>query len=94
MSFIRLGDAEFRTLFSLIPSRVCFVYYINRVSSIFLNIDKITINYIFIYDNSCDLFHAEDLMILLSPVILFIFPLLLRHQCFYSVLYRSKSTFF
>lgn len=52
MSFIRLEDAEFRALFSLIPSRVCFVYYINRVSSIFLNIGNITINYISLYDNS------------------------------------------
>jgi len=47
MSFIRLEDAEYRALFSLIPLRVCFVYYINRVSSIFLNIGNITINYIF-----------------------------------------------
>lgn len=47
MSFIRLEDAEYRALFSLIPLRVCFVYYINRVSSIFLNISNITINYIF-----------------------------------------------
>lgn len=64
MSFIRLEDAEFRALFSLIPSRVCFVYYINRVSSIFLNISNMTINYIFFYDNSCDLLCAGDLMIM------------------------------
>lgn len=79
MSFIRLKDAEFRALFSLIPSRECFIYYINRVSSIFLNIGNVTINYIFLYDNSCDLFCAGDLMILLSPMMPFIFPLLLMH---------------
>lgn len=73
MSFIRLEDAEFRALFSLIPSRVCFVYYINRVSSI-LNNSNITVYYIFfLYDNNCDLC-AGDLKILLSPIALFIFP--------------------
>lgn len=43
MSFIRLEDAEFRALFSLIPSRVCFVYYINRVSSILKTIIQLYI---------------------------------------------------
>lgn len=54
MSFIRLEYAEFRALFGLIPSRVCSVYYINRVSSI-LNNSNITMYYIFLYDDSCDL---------------------------------------
>lgn len=92
MSFIRLEDAEFRALFSLIPSRVCFVYYISRVSTI-LNNNNITIYYIFLYYNSCDLLCAGDLMILLSPIVLFIFPQLLWHWCFYSVLNSSEPAF-
>lgn len=89
MSFIRLEDAEFRALFSLIPSRACFVYYINRVSSIFLNISNITINSIFLHESSCDLCCRLGDTVSTHDAVYF--PSLLMHKRFYSVLCRSKS---